>query len=111
MNEVAITFLENAFVLSGLDQGIHGLGGMFGLLFRVLLGERYHRLKKAEHKCQWHAAVNEDAKHWGKRNEPASTRAREEQVGQEAVEDQDDEQNHDNGLHELCKAPLTAGKD
>src|SRR6266567_560168 len=97
MDEVAIALFENAFVLPGLDEGIHGLGRMFGLLAGILgAGERDDGLKESEHQRDRHDQVDQDANDRREPEKPLATGARKQQVRNEAIKDQDVE-NDDEG--------------
>src|SRR6266568_264738 len=106
VDQFAIALFENAFVLTSLDEGIDRLGRVLGFFIRVFrTGERNDGLEEAEHERQRKDSPDEQAQQQSEADEPASARAREEQVRQKTVKDENDDDGEKYSLPQFLARP------
>ncbi len=102
-NELAIALLEDALFFPGLEQGVHGLGGMllFGGVFG--LGEGGDREQETEQEGDGKDQVEEGLHEEADTGDPHAAGAGEEDLGQEAVKDEDEEDQLGDGPGDLAE--------
>ena len=105
LNQVAVALFQYALFLSGFDQRVHGFGRMLRLLLGMLFRERCHREREAQDHRDRHREVDEYPQHGNELRQPLALGAHEEYMRQQAIEDHDDEDEADRGLHQVERNP------
>src|SRR5271157_2483286 len=111
LDQVAIAFLDNAFFLSGFNQGVNGFGGSFRWSVGALAGERGDGLAESEHQRHRQDEVNQQAQEQRPVGQPAAAGSRKKDEGQQAVKNDDDQHQAERGLEDFVNAPGAVAKD
>src|ERR1039458_3080313 len=105
LDKIAVALLQNALFLTGFDQRVHGLRGMFGLRSSMFLGERCDRQSEAEDQGHRHGEINERPQNRDPSHQPLASGAHEKKIRQQTVEDDDDEDETHRRLHQIEHDP------
>src|SRR5207237_6193704 len=81
LDEVAITFVQNALLLARLDQSVYRFGGALRLLVGVLLGQGGYRLAEAQSQGKRQHQIVEKTQQEHKVSEPPPPGAGKENKG------------------------------
>src|SRR5271166_1465891 len=105
LNEIAVALLQDSFFLTRFDQRVNRFRRMLRLLVGVFLGERCDRKRKTENQRNRQRQIDEPAQHGNPVPQPLAPGAHEKYIGQQAIEDHDDEAQADRRLHQVKHDP------
>src|SRR3954468_8559403 len=81
------------------------------MLFRLMrLSQCGNRQPEAKNDSDGQHEINEDLQKWNEFHQPRAARPREEHVRQQAVANNNDQNNADNGLNSLRPGPMRSSK-
>ena len=106
-DELAVGLFEDALFLAGFEEGVHGLGLVFGLAGVLGLGEGGDGEEEAEEEGDGKDEVEERLERQADAADPDAAGAGEEDLGDEAVEDEDEEDELEGGAEPISGRPGT----